>query len=314
VGHRGLIERELYPGAEEAATRAVRRRQEASGGWERTGGHSGRVPNLALTWQQGAGLAAGLAVLAAATRYSRGAKVRTASPIAGEAAVIAALYALWQLAGTLSVSGTNGAFARARWIMRFQRDVHLPSELDVQRWVLPHRWLGEFCNLYYASVHFAALGALLLWVFLRHRDAYPRLRLTVVLLTASCLLIQLIPVAPPRLLPQYGFVDLAQRYGQSVYAGTGVDSLSAMPSVHVGWAVLVGLTAVRVSRSRWRWWVLAHPIVTIFVVIATANHFWLDGIVAVALLALAELAQSAIGRAVVAVRAGRRQAELVPSL
>jgi hypothetical protein len=272
------------------------------------------VPNIALTWQQGAGLAAGLAVLAAATRYARASRIRATSPIAGEAAVIAALYALWQLAGTLSVSGVNGAFARARWIVRFQREVHLPSELDVQRWVLPHRWLGEFCNLYYASVHFAALGALLLWVFLRHRDAYPRLRLTVVLLTASCLLIQLIPVAPPRLLPQYGFVDLAQRYGQSVYAGTGVDSLSAMPSVHVGWAVLVGLTAVRVSSSRWRWWVLAHPIVTVFVVIATANHFWLDGIVAVALLGLAELAQNAIGRAVLAVRAGRNRPELVPSL
>ncbi len=186
----------------------------------------------------------------------------------------------------MSVVGSQGAYARARWILRFEHDVHLPSERDVQGWVLPHRWLGEFCNLYYASVHFAALGILLAWVFIRHRDAYPRLRLTTVLLTASCLLIQLLPVAPPRLLPQNGFVDLAERYGQSVYDGTGADALSAMPSVHVGWAVLVAFTAIRVSRSRWRWLVLAHPVITVFVVTATANHFWLDGIVAIALLVL----------------------------
>jgi hypothetical protein len=272
------------------------------------------VPNLALTWQQGTGLAVGLAVVAAAFRYAPWPLARRISPFAGESAIIAALYALWQLAGTVSLGDGGGAYARGRWILRTEHDWHLPSELDVQHWVLPHRWLGEFCNLYYASMHFAALGALLLWVFLRHRGDYPRLRLTVVLLTAACLLIQLVPVAPPRLLPEAGFVDLASRYGQSVYGGAGIDSLSAMPSVHVGWAVLVGLTVVRVSPSRWRWLVLAHPVITIFVVTATANHFWLDGIVAVALLGLAELGQYAGRRAIAEHRAVRDGRELVPSL
>jgi hypothetical protein len=280
--------------------------------------HSERVPNLALTWQQAGGLALVLGAVGIGLRYARWPRGRVLSPFVAESAIIAALYTMWQLAGTVSVDNGGDAFARARWIIRVEREWHLPSELDVQHLVLPHRWLGEFCNLFYASVHFAALGALLLWVFLRHREAYPRLRITVVLLTASSLAIQLMAVAPPRLLPQYGFVDLAQRYGQSVYAGTGVDALSAMPSVHVGWAVLVGLTAVRVSPSRWRWVVLAHPVVTIFVVIATANHFWLDGIVAVALLGLAEALQYGARRAL----RSRRDAhadeaaptQLVPSL
>jgi len=60
-----------------------------------------------------------------------------------------------------------------------------------------------------------------------------------------------------------------------------------MPSLHVGWAVLVGLTVVMVSTSRWRWLVLAHPVLTLIVVAATANHWWLDGVVAVAILAAA---------------------------
>ena len=91
-----------------------------------------------------------------------------------------------------------------------------------------------------------------------------------------------------------GFVDTAILYHQSVYGriGTGIASqLSAMPSVHVAWALLVGFGAVMVSSSRTRWFVLAHPIVTVLVVVATGNHFWLDGIVAAALLAMALFAQ-----------------------
>ncbi len=64
-----------------------------------------------------------------------------------------------------------------------------------------------------------------------------------------------------------------------------------MPSVHVAWALLVGFGAVMVSSSRARWLVLAHPIVTVLVVVATGNHFWLDGILAAALLAVALFAQ-----------------------
>jgi PAP2 superfamily len=248
--------------------------------------------NLALTWQQAALLAValfGAAMLASRCRLDR---LRRNWVFAREAAVIAALYALWQLAGSLSLIGSRGAFARARWIERAERSWRLPTERSAQRLVLPHPLLAQLCNLYYATMHFAAMFALLGWLFVRHRDRYPQVRTTVVLLTATCLLIQFVPVAPPRLLP--GYVDVAARYGQSVYGsfgGVGADQLSAMPSVHVGWAVLVGMTIAQVSRSRWRWLGLLHPVITIFVVAATGNHFWLDGIVAIALLALSLLAQ-----------------------
>jgi hypothetical protein len=124
-------------------------------------------------------------------------------------------------------------------------------------------------------------------MFLRHRDRYAFWRTTIVLLTASCLLVQLLPVAPPRLLPEFGFVDTAAEYGQSVYtalSAVGPDQLSAMPSVHVGWAVLVAIAAWTLTTSRWRWLGVGHAVATVFVVVATANHFWLDGIVATALL------------------------------
>ena len=95
-------------------------------------------------------------------------------------------------------------------------------------------------------------------------------------------------------MPGLGIVDTPLLYHQSVYGriGTGIASqLHAMPSVHVAWALLVGFGVVMVSSSRTRWLVLAHPIVTVLVVVATGNHFWLDGIVAAALLAMALFAQ-----------------------
>jgi hypothetical protein len=108
-------------------------------------------------------------------------------------------------------------------------------------------------------------------------------------LTGLALIVHvLVPLAPPRMLPDLGFIDLAAKYGQSVYGAYEVGSLSnqfaAMPSLHVGWALLLPIPVILATRSRWSWLFLAHPIITIAVVVGTANHFWLDGIVAAALL------------------------------
>jgi hypothetical protein len=244
--------------------------------------------SIQLGWQPALALSAVLATGALATPASSASLPGRIRPYLRESALVAGLYGLWQLAGSVSVIGAGGAFSRARWIERFERG-WLPSERDAQRLIEHHALLVRAANWYYAGVHFAALGLLLVWLFARHRDRYPRVRTVLVLLTCSCLLIQLVPVAPPRLLPDLGFVDTAARYGESVYAISGitVDQLSAMPSVHVGWALLVAWAAITVSSSRYRWWVLAHPVLTIFVVAATANHFWLDGIVAGGLLVAA---------------------------
>lgn len=245
------------------------------------------MQNLQLGWQPAAVLSAGLFAGSSVLARCRASRLTCLRPYLRESAIVAALYGLWQLAASVSVLGSSGAFARAHWIVRAEHDWRLPSEVQAQHLIAGHRLLEQGANWYYAAMHFTALGALLLWLFIRHRDRYPGVRNVLVLLTASSLLIQLMPVAPPRLLPELGFVDTAALYGQSVYniSGISIDQLSAMPSVHVGWALLVAWAVLTVSESPHRWWVLAHPIVTVFVVVATANHFWLDGIVAAALLA-----------------------------
>ena len=250
------------------------------------------MANLMLSWQQATLLASGLGVAGVllgnvgrlAWEWRWGVHV---GPFLREAGVVVGLYALWQLAGNLATGGFHAAIAHGWWIWDTERTLRLPSEVEVQRLLLPHPVLSEIANLYYATMHFGMLIAMLIWLFARHRDGYPAVRNAMAVSTAICLLVSFIPVAPPRLLPGVGIVDLAARYGESVYtavgSAAGADQLSAMPSVHVAWSVIVAWAVITRAHSRWRWLILLHPVITVFVVVATGNHFWADGIVAVAI-------------------------------
>jgi PAP2 superfamily len=245
--------------------------------------------DLELSWRQAGVAATGLIVASVALRAARKPRLAAIAVFTQESGLILGLFALWQLAGSLAEVSPDGALARSRWIWHFERVVHLPSETSMQKLILHHPLVVQFFNLYYDSLHFPVLVATLIWLFVRHRDRYRRLRTTLVGLTGACLLVQLIPVAPPRMLPETGLVDTAIKYHQSVYASTAgfdPDQLSAMPSVHVGWAILVAVAVITTLQSRWRWLAVLYPVLTTLAVIVTANHFWLDGIVAGLILVL----------------------------
>jgi len=270
-----------------------------------------------LSWQQAVVLAAGLGVaglLLVRLAHAGGILGRLTvpgwatrwaghiGPFLRESGVVIALYALWQLAGNLAVGGLDQALAHAWWIWHAERAVGLPSEVGVERLLLPHPLLSQIANLYYATMHFGVLIAMLLWLFVRHRDAYPAIRNAMAASTAICLLISFIPVAPPRMLTSLGFVDLAARYGESVYGAAGpnvgADQLSSMPSVHACWSVLVAWAVITASTSRWRWLILAHPVATLLVIVATGNHYWADAIVAYGIVAFVLTAQALLRGAV----------------
>ena len=243
------------------------------------------VHTVGLTWQHSVEVAAVLTVGGGGLALSNSRVLRAAGAFARETAMIGVLYALWELVGRISVTGTERAYQRARWIERFDRNLPLPSERSMQRLVLGHRLIIEGANLYYAAMHMTMMLTFLIWLFIRHHDRYRPVRMVMAWTTFGCLLVQLLPVAPPRMLP--GIVDTGLLYDQSVYShGLPIDQLSAMPSVHVAWAVLVGYYTWRISPSHWRCIGPAHSVVTIFVVVATGNHWWLDGIVAVAILSI----------------------------
>jgi len=210
-----------------------------------------------------------------------------AGPYAREAGVIVGLYVVWQLLLDQLVTHVGGAVARGQGIWDLERSIHLPSEAGLQRLVLPHPLVAQASNGYYSGLHFPAMIGCLIWIFARHRDRYSWMRRNLILVTGISALVQAIPVAPPRLISGLGMVDTGVLYHQSDYGPNGLHDpgqLISMPSVHVAWAVLVALAVVLASRSAWRWLVVLHPILTMLVVVDTANHFWLDGIVAAAIL------------------------------
>ena len=212
-----------------------------------------------------------------------------------ELAIVLALYGTWQYVRDKATFKTVGAMENARSLWNLEQRIHLPSEVALQRAFIDNRPIMQFLDVYYGGMHVPAAGALLIWLFVRHRDKYSAVRTTLALTIAGCLTIQaLVPLAPPRFLPDLGFVDAGLKYGLSVYGrgGSGVSNeLAAMPSLHYGWALLVSIAVITISTSKWRWLVLVHAVLTTLAVTITANHWWMDGVVAAMVLGLAYLLQ-----------------------
>jgi hypothetical protein len=262
------------------------------------------------SWDQAAVAAVVLLVISLTMRRANGWQ-HGVSVFCGELTMVSFLYMVWQLASFLPLTHNAGAVQRGRQVDHFERFLHLPSERWAEGLIVNHAILSRASNIFYETVHGPALILFLLWLFLRHRNRYGHWRNALAIVTGCCLFIRFVRVAPPRLMPQLGFVDLAAKYGQSVYGpvGTGVsDQYAAMPSIHVAWAALVSFGIVVCSTSRWRHLGLLHLVVTMFVVSATANHWWLDGIVSIILLGIGLAVDTAVRRFGLRLRARRAAA------
>jgi PAP2 superfamily protein len=206
-----------------------------------------------------------------------------------EIALVVALFLAYKV-GRMAADGHVGeALANAQHVWRIERLLHLPSEYGLQQAVLGHDWLVRLANCYYAYVHFPATAACLIWLFVRRPELYLRTRRLLAWLTAAALVVHLLmPLAPPRMLGAVGMVDTGRLLGPAVYGSPTSDTLTnqyaAMPSLHVGWALAVAIALVGAFAGRWRWLWLAHPAITLLVVVVTGNHYWLDAVVAAALL------------------------------
>jgi hypothetical protein len=217
-----------------------------------------------------------------------------------EALVLGALWVAYTLGRALAGRHVAGARAHATDVWRLERDLHLPDEAGWQRWALAHPELVTAANVYYKYEHWVALGAVALWLLLLRVRHYPWFRRVLVLTTGLALVGHAAyPLMPPRMRPDLGFVDTGVLLGQSVYGPDPrnhglINQYAAMPSMHVAWAVLFAVTVIVATRTPWRWLAAAYPAVTTSVVVVTANHYWLDGIVGVLVL---DAAIAAVGLA-----------------
>ncbi|RZS80199.1 PAP2 superfamily protein [Motilibacter rhizosphaerae] len=255
--------------------------------------------HLSFGWRTAAELCAAWALLGLALALLPWRWARIGALAARECAVMVGLYGVWMLVGAYTLHDERGAVRRGQDIWSAERALHLPSEAWVQRPVSGTPLLAHAADAYYIYGHFTVLTICLAWTWWYHRSAYARLRRLIIVATLLATAVQVVPVAPPRLLPGHLVVDLGTEYGETVYGPGGLGAasqLAAMPSIHVLWSTLVGLTVVVLWRSRWRWLGLVHPVTMSLVVVVTGNHYWADGAVSEVLLAVSALAVLGVPR------------------
>ena len=174
------------------------------------------------------------------------------------------------------------AFAHGQQLIDLERSTHTFFEPHLQSFFLPAHFLIDFANQIYLNSQFAVAISFLIWLYLFRNDAFYFVR-NMFLAAMGLALIgyALYPTAPPRLFPQYGFTDTITNFSK-VNHDTGVVKLfvnpyAAMPSMHCAFALIIGATGIRIVRNRigkifWALW----PLLVIWVVVVTANHYWID--------------------------------------
>jgi hypothetical protein len=200
---------------------------------------------------------------------------------------IAAFYGVYSFIrntqGSASVSADH-AFSNAREIIRLERAMGLYFEEGVQEAFLDDRWFIQFWNLFYGTFHFVVTIAALVLLFQRFPARYPRWRNTLAFTTGLALIgFATYPLMPPRLLPtSYGFVDTLRFYGGLWSFDSGPvaqvsNQYAAMPSLHFAWSTWSALVLFPMLRHVWsRVLIVLYPAATLFAIVVTANHYWLD--------------------------------------
>ncbi len=223
-----------------------------------------------------------------------GARRDTRVAAAGQVVLIVAVWMFYLVCRHVFEGSERVARAHADDIWSLERTLRLPSEARLQEWVLNSDTAVRIVNAIYQYVHFPVMFCTLVLLYVRRRDVYRWFR-NVLLLTTGLALFGHVayPLSPPRLEPTFGMVDTGLVFGQSTYAGkpgTGfTNQLAAMPSMHVAWAALIALAVILCLRTRWRWLAPLYAVTILLVVVVTGNHYWLDGIVGLALLAVSML-------------------------
>jgi membrane-associated phospholipid phosphatase len=173
------------------------------------------------------------------------------------------------------------AYAHAASIVHLERSLHLFVEPTVQRWAIGTGWLTGVTSWMYINLHFVVTSITLAFIYLRRNDHFYFVRNMYMVAMGLALVGYIVyPAAPPRLFPQLGFTDSVARYTH-VSDTSSVNALfnpyAAVPSMHVCFALMIGLSMSRIVRQTWMRWLWAvYPTVMTFVVVSTANHWIFD--------------------------------------
>jgi hypothetical protein len=217
---------------------------------------------------------------------------RRANPLArrlpwwGEALIAFSFYWLYDAVQALTQSDVDEARSHGLDIVQAERALHIWAEPDVNIFATHHHFLAMVAGYDYGLAHVLVTAVVLAYLWWRHPRIQVPLRNALVAMSLAALVVYWqYPVAPPRLTVS-GLTDtlvvndiLGARH---VHEGL-VNLYAAMPSLHVAWAIWCAVGIVLALRTRWRQLAWLYPAWTTFVVVCTANHYFLDAVAGLAL-------------------------------
>ena len=167
-------------------------------------------------------------------------------------------------------------------------------EPGLQSLFLDHRWVVDFANFLYMNSHFVVTTAFLVWLYIfRNQHFYFVRNMFMVAMGLALVGYALLPTAPPRLFE--GFTDTITDYAQvnhdSALVKVFINPYAAIPSMHCAFALMIGVTGAMIAKhklTKIAWAV--YPLLVFWVVVVTANHFWIDAAAGYLVAILAALA------------------------
>jgi hypothetical protein len=212
-------------------------------------------------------------------------------------ALFAGAYYLYRIVRGF-VDGQAGlAFENARTLVDLERSLGLFFEPGLQAWARGEEWLLTGANWMYVNSHFVVTTTFLIWLYIARNHAFYYVRNMFMVAMGFALAGYLAyPTAPPRFMPEWGFTDSVSAFvgeGAENSANVLYNPFAAVPSMHVAFALMIAIPAFflvrnRVLRALWA----VYPAVVTFVVVVTANHFWMDAVLGAMVAAAAASAAS----------------------
>jgi len=213
-------------------------------------------------------------------------------------------YGAYSLVRGLVEGNATAAFQHARYLIQLERTLHVFVEPSVQAWASGSHALMDFSSWLYVNAQTSITLAALVYLYLRHNGSFYFVRnMFAIAMLIALLGYALFPTAPPRFLPEWGFIDTVSNFAgmhvnrDSAAIDTLFNPYAAVPSMHVAFALMIGwplasLSRTRVAKVLWR----CYPLLIAFVIVATANHFILDALLGALTAGASALGARRLGR------------------
>jgi membrane-associated phospholipid phosphatase len=195
------------------------------------------------------------------------------------------------------------AFDNAGKVIDFEKATHTFFEPNLQSLLVGHRWVIDAANFSYMNTHFVLTTGFLVWLYLYRNEHFYFVRnMFMVAMGLALVGYTLMPTAPPRLFAEEGFIDTITDYAKvnhdSALVKIFVNPYAAIPSMHCAFALMIGVPGALIARrtsTRVLWCI--YPFLVFFVVVVTANHFWIDAAAGALVAGLSALTALQLARA-----------------